>query len=233
MADVFFKTEHLKKSFLGKKTKQFVLDDVSFSMDRGTATGIVGESGAGKSTIARIICGLIQPEEGEIYFKGQRISGARQKFDRRYRTKIQLIPQQPYLSLDPKQKIGHSIMEPLLVHHIVNSRKEAEKYAFQLLRDVRLDASMFTRYPSQVSGGQAQRVVIARALAVNPELIIADESTSMLDVSAQAQVIQIYQNLMQEQQVSILFISHNMPLVDAFCDKVYQLHGGRFHAYSF
>lgn len=234
LTDSFFYAEHLNMHFEdARQKKQLVLDDVSFTVDQGEAVGIVGQSGAGKSTIARIICGLIKPQQGDIYYYGKHIFGAKKSFQKIVRTKIQLIPQQPYLSLDPKQKIGNSIMEPLLIHKLVKNKKQAEEKALQLLQDVRLDHALFTRYPSQVSGGQAQRVVIARALAVSPELIIADESTSMLDVSAQAQVIQIYQSLMQEKKVSILFISHNMPLVQAFCNRVYQLQNGKFTAFQF
>ena len=117
-------------------------------------------------------------------------------------------------------------MEPLFVHKLVKQKKQAQTCAYQLLHSVRLNHAIFTRYPGQISGGQAQRVVIARALAVSPELIIADESTSMLDVSAQAQVIQIYKRLIKEQNVSFIFISHNLPLVKAFCSKVYGLQNG-------
>lgn len=227
MTDHFFRADHLKIQFhTGSKQKQNVLDDASLTVEKGEAVGIVGPSGAGKSTIARIICGLIRPEQGDIYFKGKHIVGDKKTFQKEFRTQIQLIPQQPYLSLDPKQKVGSSIMEPLFVHKLVKQKKQAKECAYQLLHSVRLDDAIFTRYPSQISGGQAQRVVIARALAVSPELIIADESTSMLDVSAQAQVIQIYKNLMREKNVSFIFISHNLPLVEAFCSKIYQLHNG-------
>lgn len=227
MSDSFFRAEHLKMQFYaGNKQKQMVLDDASFTVEQGEAVGIVGPSGAGKSTIARIICGLIRPEQGDIYFKGTHIGGSEKIFQKEFRTQIQMIPQQPYLSLDPKQKVGNSIMEPLFVHKLVKQKKQAQIRAYQLLRSVRLEDDIFTRYPSQISGGQAQRVVIARALTVSPELIIADESTSMLDVSAQAQVIQIYKRLIQEQNVSFIFISHNLPLVKAFCSKIYCLHNG-------
>ena len=227
LSDVFFRAEHLKMQFYaGNKRKQMVLDDASFTVEQGEAVGIVGPSGAGKSTIARIICGLIRPEYGDIYFKGTHIVGAEKTFQKEFRTQIQLIPQQPYLSLDPKQKVGSSIMEPLFVHKLVKQKKQAQTCAYQLLHSVRLERDIFTRYPGQISGGQAQRVVIARALAVSPELIIADESTSMLDVSAQAQVIQIYKRLIKEQNVSFIFISHNLPLVKAFCSKVYGLQNG-------
>ena len=227
MSDIFFRAEHLKMQFYaGNKQKQMVLDDASFTVEKGEAVGIVGPSGAGKSTIARIICGLIRPEHGDIYFKGTHRVGGEKTFQKEFRTQIQLIPQQPYLSLDPKQKVGNSIMEPLFVHKLVKQKKQAQSCAYQLLHSVRLEHDIFTRYPGQISGGQAQRIVIARALAVSPELIIADESTSMLDVSAQAQVIQIYKRLIQEQNVSFIFISHNLPLVKAFCSKIYCLHNG-------
>ena len=211
---------------IGTINEKPALRGVSLTLNDGDFVTVIGGNGAGKSTIARIICGLIRPEYGDIYFKGTHIVGAEKTFQKEFRTQIQLIPQQPYLSLDPKQKVGSSIMEPLFVHKLVKQKKQAQTCAYQLLHSVRLERDIFTRYPGQISGGQAQRVVIARALAVSPELIIADESTSMLDVSAQAQVIQIYKRLIKEQNVSFIFISHNLPLVKAFCSKVYGLQNG-------
>ena len=153
MSDVFFRAEHLKMQFYaGNKRKQMVLDDASFTVEQGEAVGIVGPSGAGKSTIARIICGLIRPEHGDIYFKGTHIVGAEKTFQKEFRTQIQLIPQQPYLSLDPKQKVGNSIMEPLFVHKLVKQKKQAQSCAYQLLHSVRLEHDIFTRYPGQISG---------------------------------------------------------------------------------
>ena len=229
MSDVFFRAEHLKMQFYaGNKRKQMVLDDASFTVEQGEFVAIMGPSGSGKSTLLNCLATIDSPtpEYGDIYFKGTHIVGAEKTFQKEFRTQIQLIPQQPYLSLDPKQKVGSSIMEPLFVHKLVKQKKQAQTCAYQLLHSVRLERDIFTRYPGQISGGQAQRVVIARALAVSPELIIADESTSMLDVSAQAQVIQIYKRLIKEQNVSFIFISHNLPLVKAFCSKVYGLQNG-------
>lgn len=220
---------HISKSFrhgyFGKKER--ILDDISFTLHQGEIYSIIGKSGEGKSTIAHILCGTIRPDSGEVRYLGKRLLNEKMMFDQTYRTDIQLVPQQPFLALDPKQRVGDAIAEPMLAHHLVSSKEETKKKVKKLLSQVWLDEEIAYRYPLQISGGQAQRIVIARSLALNPRLLIADEATSMLDISAQAQVVRILRSLNQSTQLTILFISHDQPLVQAISDRIGQLSKGK------
>lgn len=209
-----------QRGITGKPVR--VLHEVSFFIKKGEAYGIMGNSGSGKTTLARIIAGLLQPDSGRIVINGQDVLQVKNAFLR----KVQVIFQHPNLSLDPRQRIFEAISEPLFYHKIVTSRKQAMKKVSELFDMVNLHEEILGRYPAQISGGQAQRVVIARALSLNPELIIADEPTSMLDVSVQAQIISLLKDLKEQKGVSILFISHDLPLVNAFCDNFVRLSDG-------
>ncbi|MBC3887879.1 ATP-binding cassette domain-containing protein [Acetobacterium paludosum] len=223
------KVENISKDFkvgFRKKTEK-ILDDISFYIKPKEVVSITGNSGSGKSTIARIISGTIKPDQGNIFYRGNLLISPNQSFSTEYRKDIQLIPQQPFLSLDPKQKVGDAIAETILAHGLSPSKKEAAQQVNALLEQVWLPCQLANRYPSQISGGQAQRIVIAKALALNPKLLIADESTSMLDILAQAQIIQILLNLMTKYGLSILFISHDKPLVQAFSNRIYHLSEGK------
>lgn len=206
---------------------QEVLAEVSFTVGRGEIVSITGKSGEGKSTIARVICGLVRPDSGTVRYQGEMLVSSAQRFHPAFRRDIQLIPQQPMLALDPRQRIGDAVAEPMLAHHLAATREEAAHRAAALLEQVWLHKEIAKRYPAQISGGQAQRVVIARALGLDPKLLIADESTSMLDISAQAQVVQIFKSLREQRQMSILLISHDVALVKALSHHVYELSGGR------
>ena len=211
----------------GVRTSELVLDQASFTVEQGQVVGFTGKSGAGKSTIARIICGMIPPDAGEVFYNDERLVSPKQAFPKHLRREIQMIPQQPMSALDPRQRIGDSICEPLLCHGIAKTKNEAKTMALHLLEHVWLEPEIAMRYPSQVSGGQAQRVVIARALGLTPRMLIADESTSMLDIPAQAQVISLLKKLVTESGISILLISHDKPLVKALADKVYHLNNAK------
>jgi ABC-type glutathione transport system ATPase component len=193
----------------------------------GEIVGLTGQSGAGKSTIARLLCGALIADSGEARFEGEALIDGAQRYRRRIGRRIQLIPQQPFAALDPRQRLGDALMEPLLYHRLAKNRREAEEKALNLLEEVWLGEDILRRRPSQVSGGQAQRLVIARALAVQPRLLIADEATSMLDVSAQAQIIGIFRRLSVEQGISLLLISHDPALMRAAAKRRYHLEDGR------
>lgn len=220
--------EELLKGFRSNtsKTHESVLNKVNFQVGKGEIVSITGKSGEGKSTIARIVCGMIHPDSGRVLFNGQVLVDFKHSFPANLRKQIQLIPQQPMLALDPRQRIGDAIAEPLLYHGLAGSRMQAAKRVRELLKQVWLDPEFALRYPSQLSGGQAQRAVIARAIGLNPSLLIADEATSMLDVFAQAQVVQIFKMLVNEQRISVLLISHDKPLVQALSDHIYHLSDG-------
>jgi peptide/nickel transport system ATP-binding protein len=222
----------LSKEFTGSAGVRRVLDKVSFTIRRGEVVSISGKSGEGKSTIARILCGTIMPEEGELLFMGESLFDGKGRYQRKSGRDIQLIFQQPYEALDPRQRVMDAVAEPLMcasgarVHRRAAKKGEAYAQAEKLLGQVRLESALYRRYPSQLSGGQAQRVVIARALTRNPRLLIADEATSMLDIPVQAQIIGIFRQLVQDKGISVLFISHDQALVRAFAERGYILNKG-------
>lgn len=202
--------------------KNEILNDVSLRINRQEAVSLTGESGCGKSTLAGIICGTVKPNSGSALFNGEKLFD-----DNGYlrNPKIQLIPQQPMLFLDPKQRIFDALAEPLKVHKKTKGKAETEKRVKELLESVWLEEGILKRYPSQISGGQAQRVLIARALALEPSLIIADEACAMLDTISTAQIICILRNLIKEKEMSVLLISHDMELVKSFSQRNYHLEG--------
>ena len=202
-----------------------VLKNASFTVSRGEFVSIIGPSGEGKSTIARILCGTVKADSGNVRYKGQVLSY--DKRDKEIRRSIQLIPQQPFASLDPMQTIGKAISEPLLFHKLYRDRDEAKKRVCELLEQVLLPLVLYDRRPGELSGGQAQRVLIARSLTVSPSLLIADEATSMLDVSSQAQILKIFRQLRTETGLSVLLISHDKTLVESASDRIYHLSEGK------
>ncbi len=214
--------DSLSKQY-GSKT---VLTNVSFSLGKGEFVSIVGPSGEGKSTLARILCGTVRPDSGSATFGGRPLFLPGGSYDQAHRRDIQLIPQQPFASLDPRQSIGNAIAEPLLFHRLAESKAEAKAQVNRLLEKVALSPALYDRRPGELSGGQAQRVLIARSLTVTPRLLIADEATSMLDVSSQAQIVRIFQELVARDGLSVLLISHDSALVEAVSDRVYQISHG-------
>ncbi|MBL6647636.1 MAG: ABC transporter ATP-binding protein [Flavobacteriaceae bacterium] len=204
--------------------KEKILYNISFELFKGEVLGIVGQSGSGKSTIGKVILGLINPQEGDVIYKNQKISKIKSSV---YRKNIQLIFQDPFSSLNPELSVGYSIIEPMIVHKLYSTKKEMKNKALELLSQVGLSSSDFEKYPKEFSGGQRQRIVIARALGLNPEIIVCDESVSALDVSIQAEVLNLLSDLKQKFNFTYIFISHDMPVIKYFTDRIIVLNNGQ------
>ncbi|MCG8309363.1 MAG: ABC transporter ATP-binding protein [Cytophagales bacterium] len=222
------KTFPIKKGLFGH-TKEAVkaVDDVSFEIYPGETVGLVGESGCGKTTLGRTLIRLVDPDSGEIIFDGNSIHEMKSEALRQLRKKMQIIFQDPYSSLNPRQTIGEAIIEPLKIHKIINDKKARKERAFELLQTVGLSPSHIHRFPHEFSGGQRQRVCIARALATNPQFIICDESVSALDVSVQAQVLNLLNELKQEFKFTYLFISHDLSVIKFMADRIFVMNKGK------
>ena len=217
---------HLKKVFhqRGKRDVPAV-SDISFSLYPGEILGIVGESGSGKSTVAKLVTRLIEPSEGEILLEEQNITRMKGAALRNVYGKIQMVFQNPVGSFDPRRTLGDGIGESLRNKGM--SKADRRKKVAELLEQCGLDASYADRYPHQVSGGQCQRAAIARALAVDPKVLICDEATSALDVTVQRRIIELLRRMKEEKNFSYLFICHNLALVQEFCDRVLVMKDGR------
>ena len=218
----------LRKGVFGR-TYDYIksVDDVSFDVYPGETLGLVGESGCGKTTLGRSILRLVEPTSGKVIFEGRDITKLNNKELREYRKQTQIVFQDPYSSLNPRICIGDSIAEPMLVHGIEKDAKKRRERVCRLLEEVGLDASHYQRYPHEFSGGQRQRICIARALAVNPKLIICDESVSALDVSVQAQVLNLINRLKKEFHFTYIFISHDLSVVRFMSDRVVVMYNGK------
>jgi len=222
---VYFPT---KKNFFGKILKEFkAVDDVSFTVDKGETLGLVGESGCGKTTLGRTLLRLINPTSGNIFFNGKSIAGIADEEMRRMRKDIQIIFQDPYGSLNPRLTIGEAINEPMKIHSILPSQKQRKEKIIDLLEKVDLKPEYFNRYPHEFSGGQRQRICIARALSLNPDFIICDESVSALDVSVQAQVLNLLNDLKEELGFTCIFISHDLGVVHYISNRIMVMNKGK------
>ena len=214
------KTFPLKKTMFGKVTKELVaVDDISFKLMPGETLGIVGESGCGKTTAGRSILKLYKPNGGQIIFDGVDITNYNSAQMREFRKQMQIIFQDPYSSLPPRSTVGGILSEPVEVHKIV-PKAEVKDYVLQLMESCGLRDYYYERYPHEFSGGQRQRICIARALAVNPKLVICDEPVSALDVSIQAQIINLLKELQRERNLAYVFISHDLSVVKFISDKI-------------
>ena len=202
------------------------VDDVSFSIDEGEMFGLVGESGSGKSTTGRCILRLIEPSAGEVYFRNENVLSFSRTRLRLARRDMQIVFQDPYSSLNPRMRVGSIVEEPLVIHRI-GSAEERRARVVELFELVGLEPGHVRRYPHEFSGGQRQRVGIARALALNPALIIADEAVSALDVSIQAQIVALLLDLRTRLKLTFLFIAHDLRLVENICSRVAVMHLGR------
>lgn len=225
MSDTLLQVEHLKKVFASGKKSFTAVDDVSFTLKQGECLGIVGESGSGKSTIARMITRLLETTEGKVILLGEDITHIKGKELRRAYQKMQMVFQIPAESFDPRRTLGDGIGESL--RNMGLSKRETGKKVEELLVTCGLTPEYADRYPHEVSGGQCQRAAIARALAVDPLLLICDEATSALDVTVQKQVLELMIELKEKKNLSFLLICHDLALVQAFCDRVLVLHHGQ------
>lgn len=232
MAEHFLEVRHLKTYFkigggLGKKPEYLkAVDDVSFTLDEGETLGVVGESGCGKSTLGNSIIRLIQPTDGEVLFEGQDILKLNKKELSKLRPSCQMIFQDPFSSLDPRMRVFDIIAEPLRVHKVLKG-KELHDRVLDLMKEVGLDPSYSTRFPHEFSGGQRQRIGIARALALKPKLIICDEPVSALDVSIQAQILNLLYELQHKFGITYIFIAHGLPTVRHISSKIAVMYLGR------
>ena len=218
----------IKGGVLGK-TQGYVkaVDGVTLEVRRGETLGIVGESGCGKTTLARTVVRLAEPTKGRIFFEGTDICKLRGSKLKPFRRKMQMVFQDPYASLDPRQNVRSALTEPMRIHHLVSGKEEADKRASELVRIVGLNPDHLSRFPHEFSGGQRQRIAIARALAVNPEFLVLDEPTSSLDVSVQAQILNLLRELQRELGLTFLFISHNLAVVRQMCSRTGVMYLGR------
>ncbi|MCX5859564.1 MAG: dipeptide/oligopeptide/nickel ABC transporter ATP-binding protein, partial [Proteobacteria bacterium] len=196
------------------------VDGVSFGIKPGETLGLAGESGCGKSTLARLILRLVEPDSGEIIFAGEDFLKKRGQELRRLRRKIQIVFQDPQSSLNPRMKAGEIISEPIQIHSLAPSRAARKEMVIELLRQVGLPPDSYSRYPHEFSGGQRQRIGIARALALDPELIVADEPVSSLDVSIQAQILNLFSDLKTRKNLTYLFISHDLRVLSWISDRI-------------
>lgn len=222
--------KNLSKTFtVGKgktKTTTVALTDVSFEIGDGKKVGLIGKSGEGKSTIANVLCGAVAPSGGNVFKDGKALWDDKGKYDKLSGEKIQLVPQQPLLALDPMQRAGNAVKEALVATKHAKRGNDVKQKALRLFDIVGLERTLWGRLPLHLSGGQAQRLVIARALATEPTLLISDESTSMLDPSTSQSILDLYDKLVDTLGISVLFISHDVAMVKGFCDEIYLLKDG-------
>jgi len=215
-----------KQGLFARPSVVRAVDDVSFTVDEGEMFGLVGESGSGKSTTGRCILRLTEPTSGEVLFRGENVLSFSSTRMRQARRDMQIVFQDPYSSLNPRMRVGQIVEEPLVIHGL-GSRSERRARAAELFDLVGLEPDHLHRYPHEFSGGQRQRIGIARALALNPALIVADEAVSALDVSIQAQVIKLLLDLQQRLKLTYLFIAHDLRLVENICSRVAVMYLGK------
>ncbi len=219
---MLFQVTGLTKSYRGVR----VLDNVSLELSPGLCVGLVGESGSGKSTFVQCALRLVRPDNGHVAFDGIDVLSASGAALKRFRAEVQLVFQDPYASLNPRMTVGELVEEGLLVHRLESSRARRRERAAEMLTLVGLEPAAMNRYPRSFSGGQRQRIAIARALAIRPRILVCDEPVSALDVSVQAQVINLLSDMQRELGLGILFVAHDLAIVRHLCSEVVVLHRG-------
>jgi len=228
MSEVLINVENLKKYFPTSDKNKVVkaVDDISFQIFKGETLGVVGESGCGKSTTGRLVLQLLEPTEGKVQYDGKELTTMSRKQLRPLRKEMQIIFQDPYASLDPRKTVMQILAEPFQIHNPEMSREEIYDKVAELVKHVGLRPEHIYRYPHEFSGGQRQRVGIARAIALNPEFVVCDEPVSALDVSIQAQVINLMADLKKQFNLTYMFISHDLRIIKHFCDRVMVMYLG-------
>ena len=224
--DELLRIEHLKKYFNTPRGLLHAVDDVSFSLEKGKTLGVVGESGCGKSTLGRTILGLIDATDGHVFFDGRDITNVNKNDRRNLRREMQIIFQDPYASLDPRMCVSELIADPLQVFKVYRSKAELNNRVRELMDTVGLAERLEFAYPHELDGGRRQRVGIARALALNPKFIVCDEPVSALDVSIQAQILNLLQDLQAQMKLSYMFVTHDMSVVKHISDDILVMYTG-------
>ena len=227
MGKTILEVQNLTKYFSTPAGQLHAVDGVSFSIEEGKTLGIVGESGCGKSTTGRTILKLIEPTSGKILFDGQDITNYSRRKMRPLRQQMQMVFQDPFSSLDPRQTVSQLISEPLIEHRLIGGKKEIEKRTLELMETVGLAERYINVYPHELDGGRRQRIGIARALAVNPKLIVCDEPVSALDVSIQAQILNLLKQLQKDMGLTYIFITHDLSVVRYFSDDIAVMYLGQ------
>ena len=227
MADIILEVKNLKKYFKTKRGELHAVDNVSFTLEKGKTLGLVGESGCGKSTTGRAILRLLEPTSGEVLFEGKDVSKLTKNELRHARKDMQIIFQDPYSSLDPRKTVAQIISEPLITNKLFKSKAEVDKRVDELMEIVGLAPRLFNTYPHELDGGRRQRIGIARALAMEPKFIVCDEPVSALDVSIQAQILNLLKELQMKMGLSYIFITHDLSVVNHFADDIAVMYLGQ------
>lgn len=220
MSEVILRVENLKKTFKTNRGLVHAVDDVSFEIERGKTLGIVGESGCGKSTTGRAILRLIEPTAGKVFFDGVDVTKASPKELKSLRKDMQIVFQDPFSSINPRMTVSELIGEPIRIAGIMKNRKDIEKRVLELMDTVGLARRLYDSYPHELDGGRRQRIGIARALAMSPKFIVCDEPVSALDVSIQAQILNLLKDLQKQFGLTYIFITHNLSVVNHFADEI-------------
>ena len=227
MSEVILEVKNLKKYFKTPNGMLHAVDDVSFTIEKGKTLGVVGESGCGKTTTGRTILRLVEPTSGQIIFNGVDVTALSKEELRKSRSEMQLIFQDPFSSLDPRKTIRQTIAEPIIYNKILTNKKAIEERVLELMETVGLAARLYSSYPHELDGGRRQRVGIARALAMNPKFIVCDEPVSALDVSIQAQILNLLDELQEKLGLTYMFITHDLAVVNHFADEIAVMYLGQ------
>ena len=227
MSEVILEVKNLKKYFKTPRGMLHAVDDVSFTIEKGKTLGVVGESGCGKSTTGRAILRLIEPTDGQVIFDGTDVTALTKAQLRKSRSEMQLIFQDPFSSLDPRKTVSQAIAEPIIYNKLIKGKENIEKRVLELMETVGLAERLYNSYPHELDGGRRQRIGIARALAMNPKFIVCDEPVSALDVSIQAQILNLLDELQDKLGLTYMFITHDLAVVNHFADDIAVMYLGQ------